>query len=571
MTSRTQIADLLLVPAALRARLAAARAADSLEFEQAKLRLLLMGLVELYFVVTFLRDRILDDGELAIVALVLGIVALCAAHFGWVLLRPAASHSRWRVGALLDTSAVTLCMALADEAGAPLYGLYLWVIIGNGFRFGRWYLHYAQALALSGFAIVVYFSEFWAEHPEVSAALFLVLIAIPMYVSRLAARLRAASRRLQEARGEAEAANAAKTRFLAAASHDLRQPMQALSMYASVLDGRIKDPDTQRLVHGVQLSVAALERLFDSMLDIARIESGVVHPRVVTFPLMPLINHVVEAERPIAARKDLAVRVVRTSVSVRSDPVLLERMLKNLVTNAIRYTERGHIVIGCRRLGSERIRLEVADSGIGIPSQEQDRIFEEYYQLAGASTQGLGLGLSIVKGLGALLGHKVAVRSAPGRGSVFSIVLERAADLEAPAEAAYAPRPSFRGANVVVIDDDVEIRHSIGLLLESWDCRPVSGASAAEVERKLDALGVLPEALIVDYRLADPSDGLEVIAGLRRRFGAQLPALVITGTTNLAVLVARAGDIPIAVKPVPPGKLRAFLSQALREHSASHA
>jgi signal transduction histidine kinase len=571
MTSRTQIASLLPLPAALRTRLTAAREADALEFEQAKLRLILMGLVELYFVVTFLWDRILDDGELAIVALVLGAIVLCAAHFAWGLLRPGANHRRWRVGALLDTSAVTLCMALAGEAGAPLFGLYLWMIISNGFRFGRWYLHYAQALALTGFAIVVCFSDFWAEHPAVSAALFLVLIAIPLYVSRLASRLRAASRRLQEARGEAEAANAAKTRFLAAASHDLRQPMQALSMYASVLDGRIKDPDTQRLVHGVQLSVTALERLFDSMLDIARIESGVIHPRVVTFPLMPLMNHVVEAERHIAARKDLGVHVVRTSVSVRSDPVLLERMLKNLVTNAIRYTERGRIVVGCRRQGHERVRLEVADSGIGIPSQEQERIFEEYYQLAGASAQGLGLGLSIVKGLGALLGHKVAIRSALGHGSVFSIELERAADLEAPAEAGYAPRPLFPGANIVVIDDDVEIRNSVGLLLENWGCRQVSGASAAEVEGKLEAQQLLPDALIVDYRLAEAMSGLEVIDALRRRFGRQLPALIITGTTNLAVLVARAGEIPVAVKPVPPGKLRAFLSQALREQRVSHA
>ena len=247
-------------------------------------------------------------------------------------------------------------------------------------------------------------------------------------MSLLIARLHAASRRLQEARGEAEAANIAKTKFLAAASHDLRQPMQALSMYASVLEERVADAGTLRVVHGIQLSVTNLEQMFDSLLDISKIESGVIKPNIVAFPLVPLIEQVVEAERPIAAHKDLELRVVPTSASVRSDPALLERMLKNLVTNAIRYTERGKIIIGCRRLGGGRLRLEVVDSGIGIALEEQERIFDEYYQLSGNSAQGLGLGLPIVKSLGELLGHAVAVKSAPGRGSVFSIELERTPD-----------------------------------------------------------------------------------------------------------------------------------------------
>jgi signal transduction histidine kinase/CheY-like chemotaxis protein len=565
MTSRSQIASLLPLPAALRTRLTAARDADALEFEQAKLRLMLMGLVELYFVVTFLWDRILDDGELTIVALVLGTIVLCAAHFGWVLLRPGPNHRRWRVGALLDTSAVTLCMALAGEAGAPLYGLYLWVIISNGFRFGRWYLHYAQALSLTGFAIVVYFSDYWTEHPAVSAALFLVLIAIPLYVSRLASRLRAASRRLQEARGEAEAANAAKTRFLAAASHDLRQPMQALSMYASVLEQRVSDPDVARVVQGVQLSCRTLEQLFDSLLDISKIESGVIRPTLVTFPLMPIIEHVAESERPIAVQKGLKLRLVRCSASVRSDPALLERIVKNLVTNAIRYTERGRIVVGCRRLRGGRLRLEVLDSGIGIETHEQERIFDEYYQVAGINTQGLGLGLSIVKSLCELLGHNLGVRSAHGRGSTFSIELPLAPHTAVQASASDAAPPSLAGANVVVVDDDAEIRRSLRLLLETWGCSAVCGGTLAEVQERLRALRLKPHALIVDYRLAEAMTGVQVVEALRREFDSALPALIITGTPNLSLLRERAGTIPFAVKPIPPGKLRAFLSQVLRE------
>src|SRR5262249_1492937 len=162
------------------------------------------------------------------------------------------------------------------------------------------------------------------------------------------------------------------------------------SMYASVLEEKVRGVNALRVVHGIQLSVTTLEQLFDSLLDFSKIESGVMKPNVVAFPLMPLLEHVVELERPIAVQKNLDLRVVRPSVRVRRDAAVLERMIKNLVTNAIRYTQRGGILVGCRRVGHGRLRLEVVDSGIGIPKQEQERIFDEYYQLAGASPQGLG-------------------------------------------------------------------------------------------------------------------------------------------------------------------------------------
>ena len=546
----------------VRERFAAARAGDELEYEQAKLRLVNVTLAELYFLLAFLWDRILDDGEL-MVLVIIGIVFLLGlAHLGWIVARPGVNHLRRRVAVLLDMSATTLGMALTDEVGAMLYGIYLWVVIGNGFRYGRWYLHYAQAFALAGFALVIYLSPFWHNHPWLSAALVVAMIAVPGYVSVLVTRLQTATRRLQQARGEAEAANVAKTKFLAAASHDLRQPMQALSMYASVLEERLADSNALRVVHGIKLSVTTLEQMFDSLLDISKIESGVIKPNVVAFPLMPLIHQVVEAEKPIAGQKNLELRVVPTSASVKSDPALLERMLKNLVTNAVRYTEKGRIVIGCRRVGGERLRLEVIDSGIGIAREEQERIFDEYYQLSGASAQGLGLGLPIVKSLGELLGHRVAVKSAVGRGSIFSIELERAPALAQPMVAP-VPQAALSRLKVALVDDDVEIRESMGLLLEGWGCRCVAAASAAEIEDKLRAQQVTPDALIVDYRLAGSASGLQVIDRLRTAFGAKLPALIITGTANPAFLQSRAAGIPFATKPVAPGKLRAFLSQVL--------
>ena len=482
------------------------------------------------------------------------------------------SHLRRRTAVVLDMSAITMLMLSSGETGVVLYGLYPWVVLGNGFRFGRWYLHYAQALAIAGYATVWLLSPFWSNHTALGTALLLVLIAVPWYVSLLLAGLHAANQRLQEARREAETANAAKTRFLAAASHDLRQPMQALSMYASVLEERVKDAASMRVVDGIQLSVKALERLFDGLLDISKIELGVVKPNPFSFPLMPLIERVVAAEMPLAIRKGLDVRIVRTYASVTSDPALLERMLKNLVTNAIRYTERGRIVVGCRRAAAGRLRLEIVDSGIGIPAQEHARIFDEYYQVPGSSPQGVGLGLPIVKALGNLLGHTVTVRSRPGHGSTFSIELDRAADvLSLPAFDLGSARKPLGGVTVVLLDDDAEIRNSMGLLLESWGCRCVAGATAAEVEERLRSQALTPDALIVDYLLADATNGLQAVDRLRAAFGGDLPALVITGTPNALPLRQRPATVSVAVKPIPPGKLRAFLSQGMRRGGARTA
>jgi signal transduction histidine kinase/CheY-like chemotaxis protein len=472
------------------------------------------------------------------------------------------------IAILIDFGAAGFPMAVLGEQASILYVTFPWVIIGNGFRYGRRYLHLAQGLALATFGAVVMLNPFWRQYPTLSAALVLVLIMVPGYAGMLISRVHAARRRVEEARGEAEAANLAKSRFLAAASHDLRQPMQALSLYSSALAGDSTPRDAARILQGIQLSVQTLEQMFDGLLDIARLESGVIAPRIAAFPLLPLLERIAEAERPLAAQKRIELRVAPTSASVLSDPVLLERMLKNLLTNAIRYTERGRIVLGCRRAGSTRVRVSVVDSGIGIPAHEQARIFDEYYQIAGASAQGLGLGLPIVKSLGDLLGHGVAVKSAPGRGSAFSIELERA---QARAADPVRPAPAdLAGIDVALVDDDIEIRQSMRALLESWGCRCISAATGAEVESRLHEQKVRPAALIVDYRLAEAMNGLQVIERLREAFDSALPALLITGTPNAPALLAPGmPGVALAVKPVPPGKLRAFLSSTARNQGRS--
>jgi signal transduction histidine kinase len=549
--------------ARLRDRFATAHASDALELEQALIRPLIFLLCAIYFIAWFLSDRTLDDHELVTLCAAAALFVLSFLPLTWILWRPGVNNSRRLIALLFDMAASTAALIREDEIAVMQYGLYLWIVLGNGFRFGRAHLRVAQALALAGFGAVLLFNPYWHQHLTLGAILMLVLLAIPWYVSILLGKLQAANERLQQAQLEAEAANLAKTRFFAAASHDLRQPMQALSMYASVLRDRVADASAQRIVHGIQLSVTTLEQLFDSLLDISKIESGVVQPVLQPFPLMPLIEHVVEMEQPLAAQKNLVLHAARTSASVRSDPVLLERMLKNLLTNAIRYTDRGGVVVGCRMAGPGRLRLQVVDTGMGIPEDEQLRVFEEYYQASGAGAQGLGLGLPIVKRLGELLGHRVTLKSTVGRGSVFSIELERAAYAAAPA-VDRQPLNALPGNPVVVlVDDDAEIRASMRLLLESWGCRCVAGATLAEVESGLEALRVRPDAVIADYHLTGDVTGMHIVGSLRSAFGATLPALIITGTAQASFQENPFAGIPFALKPVPPGKLRAFLAQSV--------
>src|SRR5262249_41390257 len=270
--------------ASLARRIAAAREVDPMEFDQSKVRFAIETIVLGYLLAAFLWDRTLTDVELLIVVWMIIVLSLAAADFVWMLLRPGINHLRRRAKVVMDMAAVSVTMVLGGEIGALLFAIFPWVIIGNGFRFGRWYLHYSQIVGAAGFACVLLFSEFWRSQLVIGVSCMFVVLGVPWSAAALISRLHAASQRLQEARSDAEAANIAKTKFLAAASHDLRQPMQALSMYASVLEQRVSDPDAARVVQGVQLSCRTLEQLFDGLLDISKIESGVIRPSVVDFP-----------------------------------------------------------------------------------------------------------------------------------------------------------------------------------------------------------------------------------------------------------------------------------------------
>ena len=370
---------------------------------------------------------------------------------------------------------------------------------------------------------------------------------------------------LKTAKDEAERVSAAKTRFLAAASHDLRQPLHAMELLVSALSGQPQSAEAQSILSNMRDSLTFARRMLDSLLDVSELEAGTITPHVEDLPLLPLLRRVHQQYLGIAGEKGIDLRLVPTSLAVRSDPGLLERILDNLVSNAVRYTDRGRVLIGCRRgFGRDggAIWLEVWDSGPGIPEAEQGRVFDDFYQLDGSAKDrgaGLGLGLGLVRRLACLLGHEVDLRSEPGRGSVFRVTLEPAAKAvagEAAAADGSADADGQGGATIMIIEDDDMVLNAMRIVLESWGYRVLALASA-EAARAVQSV---PDLVIADYRLPGGETGDQAIQDLRTRTGRDLPGIIVTGEVippGWAEFSDR--NLHVMKKPVRPAKLRALI------------
>ena len=376
-------------------------------------------------------------------------------------------------------------------------------------------------------------------------------------------------------RDEAERANIAKSKFLAAASHDLRQPLHALTLFTSALDERIKYPEVSRMVANVNASVRAMELLFNALLDISRLDAGALQPAVRHFHLHELIGRLVNDFAPEARHKGLRLECAACEWTVHSDPALLERVLRNLVSNAIRYTDHGEVRINCVP-DADQVRIEVADTGLGIPPDKHREIFGEFYQLHNPNrdrNKGLGLGLAIVDRVARLLGHRIEVRSTPGEGSCFTVLVpcgdpqRVVTDDRSQTNAALN---DVNGLHVMVVDDEIDIREGMQSLLQLWGCQVSLAGSEHEAVAVVRATGLVPDAIIADYRLRDGETGVQVIERLQRELRAQVPALIVTGDTAQERLhEAGASGFQLVHKPVQPAMLRAFLRNVQRRHAAT--
>ena len=397
------------------------------------------------------------------------------------------------------------------------------------------------------------------------------MVALKLQTEQLAEQLRVEKEIAEAARRDAEVANRAKTQFFAAASHDLRQPLHAVGLFAEALRNKSRDEEVIQLVNSINSSVDALEGLFSELLDITKIDTGAVESKPQNFSLKEIFARQRLHYEPTAFEKGLELKFRGEQHFAYADPVLVDRILRNLISNAIRYTNDGGVLVSCRPRG-DKLLLQVWDSGIGIRESEQGRIFEEFYQvqpdqpLPPHQRKGLGLGLAIVRRLADLMGTPLTVRSRPGHGTVFSLLVpvgraQRAA--EAPASKAPLGLTLDRRM-IVVVEDEPAVREGLEVLLKGWGATIAAFESLAACKEwalQAQQQGQQPDLAIVDYRLDHSNTGIDALVALREQFGESLPAIMVTGSTTASLdAEAHKHDFHLLIKPVVPNKLRAMIA-----------
>ena len=381
-------------------------------------------------------------------------------------------------------------------------------------------------------------------------------------------RVQQRTRELELAKLEAEQANFSKTQFLAAASHDLMQPLNAASLFASALAQKTDEPEQQQLSGNVVSSLQSADALINSMLEASRLDAGAIAPKMEVFELNRLLTQLNLEFTALAKEKGLDLRVVNTGKVVFSDPHLLRRILQNFLSNAVRYTRQGSVLLGCRRKGNV-CRIEVWDTGPGIPSDKRREIFQEFRRLKSPeydhAEKGLGLGLAIAERMAKLLNHPIRLRSWLRRGSVFAVevpLAERSALASPSVNASSVAVGSFAGRRVLCIDNEPTVLAGMKALLDGWGCLV---ALATDQQSTLAAVArSVPDIIIADYQLDDGVTGLDVLDAVSHRVKASLPAIVVTAnnTEDVRRLTESKGHLFLA-KPVKPARLRALMASAL--------
>lgn len=377
--------------------------------------------------------------------------------------------------------------------------------------------------------------------------------------------------KLREAKTAAEQANLSKTKFLAAASHDLLQPLNAARLFVSALTEGEHETGTRMLVEKTDAALLSVEDLLEALLDISKLDAGVVQPQLDDFPLAMLLTSMQAEYAPVAKERGLDLQVLPCRAIVHTDMRLLRRILQNFVSNALRYTRTGRVLVGCRRV-ADGVRIEVLDTGPGIPADKLEAVFEEFRRLEGADRsagrdRGMGLGLAIVQRAGRMLNTPIGLRSRVGKGSAFTVTVPLGSK-KRPAMPSVmrstTPTSPLTGARILVIDNEQAILDGMGALLRGWGCQVQVAPCADSAMEALPALGGWPDVIIADYHLENGAIGVDAIARIIQARGHDIPAMVITAnrTADIHERVQRDG-YALLTKPVKPAQLRALVTQLI--------
>lgn len=380
--------------------------------------------------------------------------------------------------------------------------------------------------------------------------------------------LSAQDKKLRDAKEDAERANRAKSQFLAAASHDLRQPLHAMQMYITALEQKIKDKEVLKIVSDIDAVSISTGRLLNSILDVSQLEAGAVKPQIEDFPIQEILHRVARNFKPMSYRKGIALHIVPSSAYVRSDPILLEQIIGNFVANAIRYTDSGKVLLGCRRRKGQ-LSIEVLDTGPGIPKFQSEAIFDDFHQLDNKERdrgKGLGLGLAIVRRLSNCLDHKIEHSSKMQHGSRFAVVVDLGTQ---PVKAKKkmeldSALLDLKSISVLLVEDDQMVLDATQKLLTSWNCEVICARSANEAKHSVSEDKNIPDIIIADYSLPNEINGVQTIEHIRKELGYPVPAFIITGeadTSNIRKISDHGFNV--LSKPVHPAKLRALISHLL--------
>lgn len=413
-----------------------------------------------------------------------------------------------------------------------------------------------------------------ARAPELRGLQFMVnqmSESLRAYQQEMESKVHAVTAELESKKKEAEQANLAKSKFLAAASHDLRQPMHAISLYVESLKPQMHGRVAEDTLNKIERSILGMVDLFNAILDVTRLDAGVIQPKLVPVRLRKLLLHLAEEFAAEADSKGLSLRVRAPDVWIASDEILLERVLRNLLTNALHHTVRGGVLLSAR-LWQGDVRLQIWDTGCGIAAELQPRIFEEFYQVEAAEShahQGLGLGLAIVRRLARLLHLPLQLHSRPGLGTVFTLDVPLHQN-EPPSADAEDRDDNFELTGcALVVDDDPDALDALGNLLRQWG---MEVRAASSLQPALDAQQPVPDVVFADYQLRNGETGLMVARAVRERWGARLPVVLITGDTRTETIqTLRQNGLPMLHKPVRPHQLRRLLARLLQARRAEVA